>query len=89
MCRILDCFFILYKESELKKVSEDEIKLLIAGLDSLFVFALIWSIGATTDYEGREKFSEFVRNKITQKEVKVKFPDTDQIYNYEYILSGN
>ena len=89
LCRILDCFFILYKESELKKVSEDEIKLLVAGLDSLFVFALIWSIGATTDYEGREKFSEFVRNKITQKEVKAKFPDTDQIYNYEYILSGN
>ena len=30
-------------------------------LDSMFIFALIWSIGGSTESEGRAKFSEFLR----------------------------
>jgi dynein heavy chain len=55
----------------------------------LFIFALIWSIGATTDSDGREKFSNWLKNKITENQIMADFTDSDQVYNYEYILTTN
>lgn len=30
-------------------------------LDGMFVFGLVWSVGATTDSDGRTRFSDFLR----------------------------
>jgi dynein heavy chain len=55
--RILDCFFADYIESEVRKVTVEDIEDLEQSLEPLFIFALTWSIGATTTLEGRDKFN--------------------------------
>jgi hypothetical protein len=35
-------------------------------LDGMFVFSLIWSIGGSTENEGRAKFSDFFRKLLDQ-----------------------
>jgi len=57
MLRILDCFFADYIESETKKVTQEEIEEFEISLEPLFIFSLTWSIGATTNLEGRDKFN--------------------------------
>ena len=46
--RILDCFFTVYIEDEVKKVTKDQIDSLSGIIKQLFFFSFIWSIGATT-----------------------------------------
>ena len=55
--RILDCFFSDYIESEVRKVTIEDIEDLELSLEPLFIFAITWSIGATTTLEGRDKFN--------------------------------
>lgn len=38
-----------------------------AVLECLFIFSLIWSVGATTDNNGRAKFSAFLRPLVAQQ----------------------
>ena len=42
-------------------------------LDHLFVFAVIWSLCCTTDYNGRLKYNVLVRDLI-KKHTKIDFP---------------
>ena len=53
----MDCFFASYWDTELKKVTVEEIEDLENMLEPLFVFALVWSLGCTTTLEGRLKFN--------------------------------
>lgn len=62
--RILDCFFSPYIETEIKKITKDEILNLEGMITNLFVFAMIWSIGTTTNLEGRRKFDKWFRQKL-------------------------
>lgn len=65
--RILDCYFADYIESEVKKVTADDIEDLEASIEQLFIFALIWSIGGTSTLEGREKFNNKLRPLLSSK----------------------
>mmetsp|Transcript_9667 Transcript_9667/g.9378 ORF Transcript_9667/g.9378 Transcript_9667/m.9378 type:complete len:296 (+) Transcript_9667:1687-2574(+) len=62
--RILDCYFSPYVENEIKRISKDEIAKLETMIPELFVFSFIWSIGTTTNLEGRMKFDKYFREKI-------------------------
>ena len=64
--RILNCYFDDYKETEIKKISSEELDHLQAVLEPLFMFAVVWSIGCTTDYEGRPKFNTFLRATMSE-----------------------
>lgn len=55
--RILDCFFADYIESETRKVTVEDIEDLELSIEPLLIFAITWSLGATTTLEGREKFN--------------------------------
>ena len=43
------------------RIAEMNENLVIVWLDSLFLFALIWSLGASVDEEGRKKFDSMLR----------------------------
>lgn len=57
LMKIIDCFFVPYTETEIKKVSQEDIEILESMIENIFIFALIWSVGATTDYDGRLLFN--------------------------------
>ena len=52
-------------------------------MEPLFVYALIWSIGCTTDSEGRDKFALRVKE-IMGKENEHRFPSGGSVYDYCY-----
>ena len=52
-------------------------------IDKIFQWALVWSIGCTTNLEGREKLEVFLRDLAISKKRKV-FPDDLSIYEYEF-----
>ena len=47
-----------------------------------FMFSLIWSIGATTDEEGRKKFSDYLREKMKENQATFPFPEDGDVYDY-------
>lgn len=61
LMRIMNCFFSSYKETEIKKVTSDDIDGLETILEYFLIFSFVWSICCTVDYEGRERFSQFIR----------------------------
>ena len=64
--RIVDSFLKDYIETEVKKVSTDKVDNLLSMIGQIFSFAIIWSIGCTTNLEGRKKFNVFMREKLTK-----------------------
>ncbi len=58
LLRILDCFFKPYIETEINKVTPEQIEQLKDNLEGLFIYACIWSICCTTDDNGRKIMNE-------------------------------
>lgn len=82
LMRILDCYFAEYFDTEVKKVTPEEIEEIESVIEALFIFAFVWSIGSTTNLEGRERFSNKVRE--LSKDSKFKFPPEGVVYNYQF-----
>jgi dynein heavy chain len=76
--RILDCYFADYVETEIKKVTQEDVEDFESSLEPFFAFALIWSIGATTNLEGREKFNHKFKQLMSDK---IGFPNDLTIYD--------
>lgn len=49
----------------------------------MFHWALVWSVGCTTDLPGRNKFNNFLKQLNAKKLVKV-FPEEGTVYDYEF-----
>lgn len=81
--RILDCFFMAYWDTELKKCTVEEVDDLENMLEAMFIFASVWSIGCTTTGEGRLKFNNKVKD-VMGKDSKFKFPPTGTVYDYAF-----
>jgi dynein heavy chain len=77
--RLLDCYFSDYIESEIKKVTAEEIEDLEASLEQIFVFCIIWSIGATCTLEGQKNFNQKIRPMLSSK---CGMPDDGMVYDY-------
>jgi len=83
MFRLLDCFMVPYFDTELKKVTADEVEDLEQMLEGIFVFCLVWSVGCTTTPEGRTKFNIKIRD-LMGKENKYKMPNQGSCYDYKF-----
>jgi dynein heavy chain len=54
-------------------------------IDSIFVFAYIWSICCTVDYEGRAMFDTFIREQLEKAKMdKVSFPKDGAVYDFRF-----
>ena len=40
-------------------------------IEPWFFFSLIWSVGGTTDNDGRKKFSEYLRERMKEGDVSI------------------
>ena len=99
LCRslmnIIDCLLKPYLINTSPDIDEEEkipaktIQAINDGADSLFIFALIWSVGASTNSAGRKKFDAFI--KLTSDQLGLngvdKIPKQGLIYDYLFDLS--
>jgi len=85
--RIMECFFAGYKNTDATTITEAMIEDLEQMLEPLFIFAIIWSIGATTTPEGRQKFSENMRS-LMGKDNEHRMPNEGTVYDYCYDKSN-
>lgn len=82
--RNLECFIENYKETEVKKVQPEELEHLESILECLFMWSLVWSVGCTTDLNGRIKMDGFLRELMRQKKITNPIPEKGTIYDYEF-----
>ena len=59
--RLMDCYMSQYIETETCKISPEMIENLKSMIKELFFFCFIWSLGGTTNQQGREKFDRWIR----------------------------
>jgi len=83
LMRIMDCFFKPFWDTDAKKVSAEEVEELESIIEPLFIYAVIWSIGCTTNIEGRDKFQGKLKE-IVGKDSEHKFPSGGSVYDYCY-----
>lgn len=81
--RLLDCFMVPYVDTELKKVTAEEVEDLEQMLEAVFVFCTVWSIGCTTSLEGRVKFDKKLKD-LMGKDNKWKLPSNGTCYDYKF-----
>ncbi|XP_014909460.1 dynein heavy chain 7, axonemal [Poecilia latipinna] len=59
LMNLMDCMMDeFHDEGKMKNISQDDV---LSWLEGIFVFCLVWSVGATCDDLGREKFDSVVR----------------------------
>jgi len=78
--RLMDCFFAKYFETEIKKITPEQIKDLEKQIKEIFCFCFIWSIGGTTNAVGRERFNKWMRERLTKH--KIDFPAEKTVYDW-------
>eukprot|EP00727_Mastigamoeba_balamuthi_P012891 m51a1_g8224 putative dynein heavy chain axonemal (4742) ;mRNA; r:111319-133683 len=57
-----------------------------AFITPLFVFSLIWSVGATVDHVGRIEFDKRLRQLMHENATEPELPPDDLVYDYRYDL---
>ena len=73
--RILDCYFQPYFPMEGRPhPTESLIADLVTCIDAAFIFALVWSVGATTNEDGRKIFNCFLRQEMFANKFSWPFP---------------
>jgi dynein heavy chain len=76
--RIMNCFLCKYVDNEIVKVTIEDIAELEQMILSMQLFALTWSVGASTDYGGRLKFNENLKVIASKKSI----PLLSSYYNF-------
>lgn len=85
LMKLLNCYFFNYVESEIRKVTPEEVEQFVAEqLQGVFVFCLIWSVCCTCDTAGRDRLNEQVRLLIERNKLAVNIPPNASIYDFIY-----
>jgi dynein heavy chain, axonemal len=85
LMRILDCYLAPYivKDGE-DPVSDLMIADLTTSIEPLFLFALTWSVGGTTNSDGRAMFDGYLRGEMFAQKSAWLFPKEGTIYDYMF-----
>lgn len=78
LTHILDCFLEPYRETETKKITKEDLDLLNKSIESIFMFAMVWSFGCTGDQDSRKKFNNVMRESTGV------FPFEHTVYDYYF-----
>jgi len=90
-CNILDALFLPLVPIEGVSRTEEQETLfsnLKSHVEALFLLSLIWSVGASTNSSGREKFSSFLSGRFKELGLKEAPPVSEEhsIYDFFYDL---
>lgn len=88
LMKILDCFFEKFKPLEAKnrKTFNEEVNNLEENIEAIFIYAIIWSFGVTTNEQGRITFSNKLRDLINQNIINknLMIPEDGLVYDYNF-----
>lgn len=90
LMRLLTCVFAPYVPIEGVPITsqiEEETSTLLKNIESVFIMCLIWSVGATVNKEGRDKFSAYLRLQLSQLDMKAGPPKEGLVYDYLFSLT--
>ncbi|RDD38836.1 Dynein heavy chain 1, axonemal [Trichoplax sp. H2] len=90
LCNILDSFFSPFIPKEGYPNDNDGIPEMDDLIEMWFIFALVWSIGATCDMDGRIKFDSYLRNKLKLTPIALSLPEMGTVFDYklDYCISS-
>ncbi|KAK7819786.1 hypothetical protein U0070_012392 [Myodes glareolus] len=89
LLKLLDCFFRPFLPREgLKKIPSEKLNHIPELIEPWFIFALVWSVGATGDYMSRLNFSQWLRMKMMMEHVKLLFPEEGLVFDYRLDDAG-
>ncbi|XP_057625591.1 dynein axonemal heavy chain 1 [Chionomys nivalis] len=89
LLKLLDCFFRPFLPREgLKKIPSEKLNHIPELIEPWFIFALIWSVGATGDYLSRLNFSQWLRMKMMIEQMKLLFPEDGLVFDYRLDDAG-
>ena len=89
LMRILDCYLAPYvwKEGQ-DPISDLMVADLVTCIEPLFLFALVWSVGATTNSQGRAYFDGWLRSEMYSNKCGWVFPKDGLVYDYLFLLDS-
>ncbi|CAM9108221.1 unnamed protein product, partial [Ectocarpus fasciculatus] len=87
LMRILDCYLHPFHPVEGDPpVTDIMIADAVTTIEAIFIFSLIWSVGATTDEKGRAMYDAFLRQECHANKMSWAFPKTGTIYDYMFLI---
>ena len=60
----------------------EEIADLDTIIENIFLYATTWSLGVTTNSEGRKRFDKHLREIIGTRALTIPFPETETVYEW-------
>uniref|UniRef100_A0ABM5FKE2 Dynein axonemal heavy chain 1 isoform X3 n=1 Tax=Pogona vitticeps TaxID=103695 RepID=A0ABM5FKE2_9SAUR len=89
LLKLLDCFFQPFIPVEgMKKIPPEKTARIGELIEPWFIFALIWSVGATGDAQSRMYFNKWLRIKMDEEKVELLFPEEGLVYDYKLDDAG-
>ncbi|KAM6325251.1 LOW QUALITY PROTEIN: dynein axonemal heavy chain 1 [Podargus strigoides] len=81
---LLECLFQPFVPSEgIRMIPQEKTARIKELIEPWFIFALIWSVGATGDAQGRTAFSLWLREKMAKEKIQLLFPEEGLVYDYK------
>ncbi|XP_046731532.1 dynein axonemal heavy chain 1 [Silurus meridionalis] len=87
LLKLLDCFFQPFDPREGKRLPP-QVGRVGELIEPWFIFSLVWSVGATGDADSCQRFSAWLRDKMTQEKIQLCFPDEGLVYDYRLDDAG-
>uniref|UniRef100_A0A8B9M6P2 Dynein axonemal heavy chain 1 n=1 Tax=Accipiter nisus TaxID=211598 RepID=A0A8B9M6P2_9AVES len=86
---LLECLFQPFIPIEgIRMIPEEKTAHIRELIEPWFIFALIWSVGATGDSQGRMAFSLWLREKMAKEKIQLLFPEEGLVYDYKLYDAG-
>jgi dynein heavy chain len=87
LMRTLDCFLepLYPKPDGEPQPAQTLFRDTAESVEPLFLFALIWSVGATTDEAGRGKFDAYIRHETFSNKTTHPLPKDGDVYDYVFM----
>ena len=63
----------MYLHQQGKTISSDRLHAVASLIEPWFLFALVWTVGATCDGDSRKKFDRYLRDRISEEKVCAEF----------------
>ncbi|KAM6256563.1 LOW QUALITY PROTEIN: dynein axonemal heavy chain 1 [Porphyrio hochstetteri] len=85
---LLECLFQPFIPTEGTRMVPQKAARVGELIEPWFIFALVWSVGATGDSQGRVAFSWWLREKMAKEKLQLLFPEEGLVYDYKLCDAG-